>query len=188
MVDANEGVIVKKTEDEKNDTVNATVDGTPTSIIPIDGPDAILIKAEDPVSIRTIVVDNTDQNKPVYQELVDSKPVETSVDQDKQNPNEYIDTTIGTVINKEGEITKLIINDEIKPLVHYVPYVSPKPIEFPPNITDGKDITSTTKIIVVQATNSIKSAVFIVTDKQSDKNIIVVYTSDEKPTIKVLAD
>ena len=66
MVDANEGAIVNKTEDEKNDTINATVDGTPTSIIPIDGPNAILIKAEDPVSIRTIVVDNTDQNKPVY--------------------------------------------------------------------------------------------------------------------------
>ena len=119
---------------------------------------------------------------------MDSKPVETSVDQDKQNPNEYIDTTIGTVINKEGDITKLIINDEIKPLVHYVPDVPPKPTDFGPNITDGKDITSTTKIIVVQAISSIESAVFIVTDKQSDKNIIVVYTSDEKPTINVLAD
>lgn len=30
VVDAGEGVIVKKHEDEKTDTVNATIDGTPT--------------------------------------------------------------------------------------------------------------------------------------------------------------
>ncbi len=37
VVDAGKGVIVKKHEDEKTDTVNATIDGTPTSVIPIEG-------------------------------------------------------------------------------------------------------------------------------------------------------
>ena len=119
---------------------------------------------------------------------MNSKPVETSVDPDKQNPEEIVIKTIEPVINKEGDITKLIINNEIKLLDPYVPYVPPQPIVLVPNITDGKDITSTTIVIVVKATNSTKSAVFIVTEKQSDKNIVVVYTSDEKPTINVLAD
>ena len=37
VVDASEGVIVKKHEDEKTDTVNATINGTPTSVTPIEG-------------------------------------------------------------------------------------------------------------------------------------------------------